>query len=453
MSTPQPPPIDWQHFWDRADHNAVPGPGDGYLAVVTYDGQPVGGPGHLNETERAELARLRGEIHGLRNRVFAVRAWHPGMPVPEGVDPADLEADYEIGKLARTRELYQSRDARADLDAASYTEPGPDECPATLSESLRRPRPPQRWMIEGLWGQRHNVSIEALYKTGKSTFTGSLLGSYADSTPFLGFWPVHPHEGRTAAVWNTEMDGDDFDDYLAAHVRNTDRVVPAHLQHRPVALLTSARAWTVRWLRSAHAGLWLVDSWTRLCAWCGVDPIDNFAVSKLTAVLDEIKGEAGTEALGVTAHMPHAAKTDRAFERGIGAQTFSGWADVLVRLTRDEQDNRFMAADGRKVSLSECRVVMMPDGTLRVFAGNRGGGAAVSPDEVSAAVLDRIRRHPGIGQNQIEKDLADLGRNSVRKALRDLETSGKLMTTDGKNNARHHYLTGTDEYMRRFQEG
>ena len=87
---------------------------------------------------------------------------------------------------------------------------------------------PQANLSEGLLGVAHNLSIEAMFKTGKTTLIGSAMGSLADGTSFLGFAPVHPPAGPVG-VWNCEMDPDDFDDYLAPHVTDASRVVTCAL--------------------------------------------------------------------------------------------------------------------------------------------------------------------------------------------------------------------------------
>ena len=301
------------------------------------------------------------------------------------------------------------------------------EFPGTLADSLERPRPEQRYLIEGLWGAAHNLSIEAMYKTGKSTLLASAAGSLADGTPFLGFVPVHPPAG-TVAVWNCEMDPDDFDDYLLPHVTDRSRIIPAHLRWRPVPLLTSKkdRDMTVAWLRFHSAQAWIIDSWTRLCAWNNIDPIDNAAVGRLTAYLDEIKHEAGVTALAVTAHMPHAARQDRTFERGLGAQAFSGWVDCMWRYVRDESGNRFLSAEGRKVHLEECQVFMDGSGRLVAVAGDRDGAAGQT---LEYALLTSIRMHPGRSTAQVCK--VGKRKEDAEAALRELERLGQVATKPG----------------------
>jgi len=274
----------------------------------------------------------------------------------------------------------------------------------------------------------HNLSIEALYKTGKTTLVASTLGSLADGSPFLGFREVHQPAGPVA-VWNCEMDADDFDDYLVPHVADRSRVVPAHLRWRPVPLLTSqpAREETVRWLRYFGVAVWMIDTWTRLCAWNNIDPIDNAAVARLTAYLDEIKHEAGVSALAMSSHMPHSARTDRTQERGIGAQAFSGWVDGMWRYTRDDAERRYLSADGRQIRLGECQVYLSPDGRLQAVAGDREQAAG---QQDSWVVASHVRMHPGKSGNEIWKAIGGR-KQTVLAAIADAAGSGFIFSRPG----------------------
>jgi hypothetical protein len=190
------------------------------------------------------------------------------------------------------------------------------------------------------------------------------------------------------------------------------------------------------WLRYFGCTDWIIDTWTRVCAWNGIDLIDNNGVARLTAVIDEIKAEAGVGSLAVTSHMPHAAKTDRAFERSLGAQAFSGWVDVMWRYVRDESGMRYLSADGRKVGLNECRVVIGPDGRLVGQAGDREGASA---QELDIAVCAYVADNPGQSQNKIEIALKHLGRNKVRQALHRKIQDGAIITKDGARDSVLHY--------------
>jgi len=395
---------------------------------------PINGQVMLPPDERRELAELRAEVIELRARAGAARVWWPGQPLPPSLEylRAQLEQDYDRDVAYRAREQQMTEDARRARTLTAWRQPTLAEFPGTLADSLKRERPVQRYLIGGMWTVAGNISVEAMFKTGKTALVASLAGSLADGTPFLGFAPVSKPAG-TVAIWNCEMDPDDFDDYLRPHVSDASRIIPAHLRGRPVNLLNSQadREMTVAWLRFHSASAWIIDSWTRVCAWCRIDPIDNGAVAELTACLDEIKQQAGVTALAVTAHMPHAARNNRTFERGFGAQAFSAWLDAMWRYVRDDAGGRYLSAEGRKVSLAECQVFMDADGRLIAAAGDRDGAAELT---LEYALLSSVRVHPGRPTTQVVK-AASKRKEDAAAVLADLVRRGLLTTRPGPRGA------------------
>jgi hypothetical protein len=454
MTSPQPPdggqpPVSAEQ-WDREVQLLASGQEDGHQHSEELARQLVSmrrGPrpgGQLPVPEPPDPLSLKLRI-GALEEALREAAWlasmDGGTPLAALAEQVKYNAQEALRRAARR--WNDERDA-----TSAWTEPTTEEFPGTLADSLRLPRRPQRYLIEPLWGVAHNLSIEALYKTGKTTLTGSVLASLADGTPFLGFAPAYPPAGPVA-VWNCEMDREEFDDlYVAPFVRDHTRVAPGHLRHKAMPIMTSrpARKTTVAWLRWHGATTWVIDTWTRLCAWNGTDPADNAGVAKLAACLDEIKGEAGVSALAVTSHMPHAAKTDRVYERGFGAQAFSGWVDVMWRYTRNDAGERFLSADGRKTGLDEFQVLMSPDGSLYAQAGDRRSLAA----EAEAAGIPvtemmlaaHVQRNPGQTQTQILAALSGLGRNAVRKALAAAVADGSITVKAGPRNSFLHYAAG-----------
>jgi hypothetical protein len=437
-------PEQWQAMAAMSDPAAELPPepeANGVIGGRQRDGSYSFRQGRLSEAEREELRALRKEVEMLRVRGGARELWRPGVTLREGapVDLADLQQDYqfEVDKEARKQAAW--RDARRAVEAESFKPGTATEYPGTLADSLRRERPAQRFLIESLWNATGNLSIEALFKVGKTALACSAAGSLADGRAFLGFRDVHPPAGRVA-MWNLEMDPDEFDDYLTPHVTDHSRIAVAHLRGHPMPVLTSqaARDEAVGWLRQHGASAWLIDSWTRLCAWCGIDPADNFGVARLTAAIDEIKAEAGVPALAVTGHMPHAARTDRAFERGIGAQAFSAWVDSMWRYTRDESGQRFLSAEGRRVRLDECQVWMDGSGRLVAFAGDRedaaGSKEAVSAATTELVVIMTVRETPGLSTAQITRAVGRR-KTDVLGVLAKLLAAGQVYTKPGAREA------------------
>jgi hypothetical protein len=345
--------------------------------------------------------------------------------------------DGQFDAISRmTAEAYSHKMANREADrmmaAQSWRPPTALEFPGTLADSMLRPRPPVRYLVDGLWGVRHNISIEGIYKAGKTSVLGSLAGSLADGRPFLGFAAVSQPAGRIG-IWNCEMDADDFDDYMTVETSQPDRIAVAHLRAAPMPFMVSqpARDAAVGWLRYYGVQVWILDTWSRLCAWNGIDPMDNSGVARLTAAVDEIKYDAGVQALAVTSHMPHSAKTEITDERAFGAQAFSGWVDGMWRYVKSPEGLRFLSADGRNIRLAECQVLQGGDGRLFAQAGDRRT-ASRQVDEYT--VLTYVRDNPGATTNSIRTALAKRP-ETMAAILQGLEKAGLVYSAPGPRNA------------------
>ena len=270
-----------------------------------------------------------------------------------------------------------AREVRLARAAAEFADPG--RC-LTLEESLALPRAAEPWVMPGCWRAGHVVVLAALFKTGKSRLAAAAAGALADGRPFLG--GTNNVRQSRVSWWNLEMTGPDADDYLAAETEpgSRDRVRVAHLRSSPVPLLRSEPA--RRWARENLEGcqVWVVDTWTRLCAWNGVDVNDNAGASELAACLDELKAGAGVTELMILAHMPKGARTEPSAETALGAQALSGWADCLWMYWRDpESGSRFLRMEGRNVEVGEFTVAAV-EGRLVAAAGSRASASSAGAE-------------------------------------------------------------------------
>jgi hypothetical protein len=359
------------------------------------------------------------------------RTWQPGgwlAPEHEHLRAA-LDARFQAAIATSARDELIRVQGRRALAAAEFRWPTLEAFPGTLADSLAMPRPVERDLITGMLGVGHNISIEAIYKTGKSVLTGAVIGVLADGGRFLGIADAYPPEGRIG-VWNCEMTAHEFDDEcLVPYVRDHNRVAVCQLRGHPMPILTSdlARQVAIAWLRYWQVQVWVVDTWTKLCAWNGVDPGDNAGVARLTACVDEIKADAGVSTAIVTAHMPHQARTDRIFERGIGAQAYSGWADALWRYVEDEHGQRFLSIRGRRVHLDERQVIMAPDRSLLAEGGSRAeAGEAADHQEIGYLVISWVRQHPGDSTNKVRAGVKRRA-SAVSAALEEAEGKGLIV--------------------------
>lgn len=340
------------------------------------------------------------------------------------------------GVQALKRAVLSER-ARIEIRAAKAAQefkPPPFEAVQPLDVRLSYPRQEVPHLIEPMWRARHRIVLAALYKTGKSLLAANAVGSLATGTPFLGFAPVKVPP-RTVAWWNLEMDGNDADDYLAGCVppgEARSRVRMAALREHPVPFLRSDPAMRLAIETISGCKTWVIDTWTRLCAWNGVDVSDNAGSSELASAIDQLCAAAGVEDLMILSHMPKSARAESTAESPLGAQALAGWADCLWLYWVNNQGERFLRAEGRGVSVDEFRVEIASQdpGDKRLTAIAGGRHEAEDEDAVNK-VLAALRAsamagNTGVGANSLVT-LTHLGRQKVQVAVKYLLNNGQVV--------------------------
>jgi len=264
----------------------------------------------------------------------------------EEVGPAT--EDETLKKLAE-RKLKDRKASRiADqLFAQENFLPPPDSVSYSAAEARLIKREPVVFTVDGMAKRGHNVTITGQYKTGKTMLAMNLLRSLCDHTPFLDDRKVRAlDDDENVGFWSMEMNEVDlFDDYVfPQEMENEDRLKVLNGRGWGVNLLTEVgMIWAVNWLKTRNVGVWLIDSWARICRTAGVDENDNAAVGDLTYRLDEIKTAAGVTDLFILAHTGRMMQ-EEGRERARGAATFDDWADSRWIFTSDG-DTRFLALD------------------------------------------------------------------------------------------------------------
>jgi AAA domain-containing protein len=354
-------------------------------------------------------------------------AQKPVMPValPEWIDRST------VSRL-RTQEWY--RDAKA---AANFRMPGEGCHFDSLADDLATPGETVRWLIDTLVGASHNVLLAALYKAGKTTLLSNLAAALASGTSFLGRAVTAP-AGRIA-YWNMEVARTDWDEEYARPLGMARddmlKIKTAHLRDFAIPCLSPgpAREWALE--RLDGVGVWIIDPWARLCAWHGVDPLDNGSVAELTAKLDALKEEAGIKCVIIAAHTPHAARADPEMERALGAQAASAWADSLMVLTMDAERTRYLRATGRGVDFEETALEMVP-GTSRLLAGN-GTRGELAEQRLAFTITQYVRHNHGCSQNDIRAAVG--GRPGIVVAAINALASEGVIRIEREGNAHRHY--------------
>src|SRR5439155_10604849 len=98
-----------------------------------------------------------------------------GRPIADQDDRL-VEVEYRRERAKRDARRRLDREARPPVVLPEFL---------TLRERLARPRPDTDWRIEGWQPQHSRVLIAAQFKSGKTTFLGSLMRSLIDGDPFL----------------------------------------------------------------------------------------------------------------------------------------------------------------------------------------------------------------------------------------------------------------------------
>jgi hypothetical protein len=291
----------------------------------------------------------------------------------------------------------------------------------TLEELLACEDEKVTWLVEGMIAESFNHVLTAQYKTGKSTLVMNLARNLADGTDFLRHFSVHVPEGNIG-FWNAEMTKASFTSYIRGmDVQNAGRVHTVHLRGKSMDILndTRAREWTEKWLRDNQIKVWIIDTWGRLCAWCGVSENKNDEVGLLLAKIDEIKRTVDDSiATVITAHTGRT-QHEIGLERVRGATVLDDWADVRLLYVKDagkEGEPRFMHGEGRNVYLREFQV--SHDGETGELCINYEGGsrASVNMNELVEQIALLVAQNPsGITNSElhaafINTDLIDKSR-------------------------------------------
>lgn len=323
----------------------------------------------------------------------------PDLPAaaPETVDLAELQAQvYEQRVSAEMNSQRLRREARKRLDAEDAV--SQFRAPAwwpSLTVELQQPEVETQYAIERMLPAGGNVLLTAAFKAGKTTLVNNLAKSYADDVPFLGRYKVDVEPGRRIALFNYEVDTQQYRRWLRhAGIVHGDSVVLLHLRGSRLPLTVPfIEDWVVDWLRARNVGMWVVDPFARAYTGCG-DENDNSAVGTFLDTLDVIKARAGVRDLILTAHTGRA-EHEQGRERARGATRLDDWADVRWMLNRADDDQRVLSATGRDVEVDEGALTFDP--TTRLMTFTEGLGRRLLQTQADAELVRQaVADDPGI---------------------------------------------------------
>jgi hypothetical protein len=221
-----------------------------------------------------------------------------------------------------------------------------------LSDWLKQPDPPLRWLIDGWMLVGSRTLAFAQFKAGKTTLVGNTVRSLADGDPFLGEAVTSPlNAGETVVVLDFEMSDIQLKEWMQAQaIQNTDRVVikPLRGTARSFNILDSkCRSEWAQDLRDVSCKFLIVDCIGPVMSALDLDESNNAQVAKFLRLIDELLIEAGVANCWLIHHMGHDERKPR------GASAVLGWCDVTITLSRSgdvSTGQRSISAAGRGVS-------------------------------------------------------------------------------------------------------
>ena len=315
-----------------------------------------------------------------------------------------LEAEDEEATIA-DRVRRKVLDDKALLAYKALTDPpAPPFDAGTLRELLARPAdPPMR--MSGLVPWESSTLVVAKRKTGKTTFILNYIRSMLTGEPFLGSYDTQPVEPTgTVALLNYEVSAAMIARWAADVGIDQDRLYVVTLRGRRNPLShPDDRAILAEDLLARNVESIICDPFGR--AYTGKSQNDSGEVGAWLVDLDLFtRTEAGAKDLILAAH----AGWDG--ERTRGASALEDWADVIVTLTSDSEDDsqRYMKAIGRDVDVDEDRLNFDPSTRLLSMSGagsRRKGKDQRKVVDLSIFVVRLATEQPGISLNQLESEI------------------------------------------------
>lgn len=365
--------------------------------------------------------------------------------VPSEVVPADadnrLEAEWDAAavfarEVAVEAHKIRVREAAREVTAAERREPAPPFDSGLLSELLARPEePPHR--VEGLIPSEAGTLIVAMRKTGKTTLMLNLARCLVTGEDLLGHFATRPVAGKVALL-NYEVSGSQIARWAAEVAVPSDRLLVVNLRGRRNPLSHPEDRETLSGLLREHdVESLIVDPFGR--AYTGTSQNDSGEVGAWLTDLDKFaRAEAGVADLILAAHAGWNG------ERSRGASALEDWADSIVTLVRDKDDDsqRYLKAEGRDVMVEEDRLDFDPATRMLSLSGGGSRTQAKSKrrlDLLVAGLVEAVTEKPGLKTNQLEQVLRDRGfgfqRGDVGKAGRQAAGSGHLRQEHGPGNS------------------
>jgi hypothetical protein len=356
---------------------------------------------------------------------------------------------YDQAVQRRFAELRILEDAKLLLAAHKAGQAHPLDA-INLTEFLTQPDEQEQYRITGLWPSQGRVLLAAAAKSGKTTtVVGNLLPSLVDGRPFLGEHSSHPVTGKVIYL-NMEVGERTIRNWMRrAGIINTDQVSVVNLRGKASALTLNTdqgRQRFAAFLRDQQAEAVILDPLAPLLATLGLDENSNTDVALFFSWWSEVLNLAQVTDDLVVHHTGHAGQRSR------GASRLLDEPDAIWTLTKglgtDPEDDellgstqpRFLSAYGRDVDKAEEGLDYDPDTGLLTYNGrNRSQTKTAGKlDHLIELLKDQTPRT----KNQIAI-LAGGNRNSIYRALQEMEATGLLFPSGRTQNGAHLLVLDT----------
>ena len=316
-------------------------------------------------------------------------------PIPDYSADDAYEAALDFHREMKD-ELHRLKVRQAAQEAlrAENEPPAPPFDAGTLRQVLARP-PEPAMRVEGLIPWDAAALIVAARKTGKTTINLNLTRSLLTGEDFLGRFGVRPIDG-IVAILNYEVSAGMLGRWADDAGIDQDRFYIVTLRGRRNPLgHPEDRAILAADLRARGVESLLVDPFGK--AYTGKSQNDPGEVGAWLADLDMFaRSEVGAKDLILNAHAGWNG------ERTRGASALEDWADTILTMTRDADDDslRFLRAMGRDVEVDEDRLDFNPTTRTLTMSGTGSRKKGKNDRKVADLAVFTVRaarEHPGIG--------------------------------------------------------
>lgn len=368
----------------------------------------------------------------------------PPMGGPDDAELAADEAHLEhqrqvMAAVRRQRVELEARDIVKAERAAAQQVPPFDA--GMLSDVLARPAgPPHR--VEDLIPADAGTLLVAQRKTGKTTLQLNLARSLILGDDFLGKFPTMQLDGNVAFL-NYEVGSAQLARWAHEAGIPADRFFLVTLRGRRNPLGHDVdRESLAKQLRLRDTEALIVDPFGR--AYTGASQNDPGEVGSWLADLDRFaRGDVGAKDVVLAAHAGWNG------ERVRGATALEDWADSIINLTRDDDQVRYLRAEGRDIDVPEDQLNFDPRTRYLTLAGAGSRKTAQKVRQLDAlmpAVINLLKATPAMSGNQLDVALRKLindgdldatcQKGDGARAAQLLEKRGLVVSKDGPRGSR-----------------